>query len=319
MSCTASIGRPSRGQATRTTHSVSPSDQARYGGITSTAVSVKVCVPLSEVTIDEAAKWNYHVNEELYIKLLDVLEYGINRRRYSEHKVAALGRDLRQLARNRSESWAVPIQVLAREIERRIRVYGDRLLQQEVRRVSSGSSDGQHKLATATDGEVQGLSVNLPSEGGSTQTNSGVAQEAPRLLDLFSNPIESNGKVNGKQETKENGLQRTDGLRTEGLSTDGIQPEKRTSGEQGEAGEGVAQEGGGTQRVRGGGSNGANRSLQPGLQRLEEEQPKRNVNNNHAERGKDYAPKSVEENHGKTLQVSAYGLRIRHLFGFASC
>ena len=93
------------------------------------------------VSVDEAIKWDYTINEDLYNQLIDIIEDGINERRFTKDQVASIGQDLRGLTRDGVEPWAVSVRHRAEGVERRIREYGDSLLQQEVRGGSSGSPD----------------------------------------------------------------------------------------------------------------------------------------------------------------------------------
>ena len=252
-----------------------------------------------QVSVDEATKWDYTIDKELYEELLDVLEDGIDKGRFTEDQAASLGKDLRGLARDISEPWGRAVRLRAERCLRRIRVYGDRLLQQEVRDGGSSSSDRQHQLGAASDGGVQGLSDNRISNGESLGTDRGVAQESPRQLDLFGNPIVS--KQTKEKKGKYNGLLRDDeGVRPEGLPADradggGIVPgESETPG----------QERGGSDRSGETGSVGGSRQrlldgLRPGDELNDDESAgtdvRKNLNNNRADRGRDYAPKGVDE------------------------
>ncbi len=109
------------------------------------------------------------------------------------------------------------------------------------------------------------------------------SQQMPDLFgDLFNNETENNEQ-----------LQTTNGVQPEGNAAESDQPKQGGEREQASTSEGVGQESARPNTIRGGRSTEQNRSVQPRLQRLEESQRK-NVNNNHAERGKDYAPNSVD-------------------------
>ena len=85
-----------------------------------------------------------------------------------------------------------------------------------------------------------------------------------------------------------NGQQRTDELRTEGLPAESVRHEQGSTAEPEAAGERAEEEAARPDTDRGRESSESDRSLQSGLREL------KNQNNNHAERGTDYAPKSVD-------------------------
>ncbi len=119
------------------------------------------------------------------------------------------------------------------------------------------------------------------------------SQGVGSLFDLA--PAEEETNQPSKQQ--DNGLPRTDELRSEGLRPEGSQSESRPAAEQGEAGEGAGQERRGSDGRGGGDRTEANRPVQPGSRLTDTEaepSPKLNQNNNHVERGKDYAPKDVD-------------------------
>ena len=252
-----------------------------------------------QVSVDEATKWDYTIDKELYDKLLDVLEDGINKGRFTEDQATSLGKDLRGLARDISEPWGRAVRLRAERCLRRIRGYGDQLLQREVRNGSSSSSDRQHQLGATSDGGVQGLSDNRISNGGSSESDRGVAQESPRQLDLFGNPIVS--KQTKEKKGKDNGLLRDDeGVRSEGLPADRADGGGNVPGES----ETPGQESGGSDRSGETGSVGGSRQrlldgLRPGDELNDDESAgtdvRKNLNNNRADRGRDYAPKGVDE------------------------
>lgn len=104
-------------------------------------------------------------------------------------------------------------------------------------------------------------------------------------------------ETNQPSKQQDNGLPRTDESRPEGLRPEGSQSERRPAAEQGEAGEGAGQERRGSDGRGGGDRTEANRPVQPGSRLTDTEaepSPKLNQNNNHVERGKDYAPKDVD-------------------------
>jgi len=119
------------------------------------------------------------------------------------------------------------------------------------------------------------------------------SQSVGSLFDLA--PAEEETNQPSKQEN--NGSERTDESRPEGLRPEGSQSERRPAAEQGEAGEGAGQERRGSDGRGGGDRTEANRPVQPGSRLTDTEaepSPKLNQNNNHVERGKDYAPKDVD-------------------------
>ena len=85
-----------------------------------------------------------------------------------------------------------------------------------------------------------------------------------------------------------NGQQRTDELRTEGLPAESVRHEQGSAAEPEAAGERAEEEAGRPDADRGRESSESDRPEQSGLREL------RNQNNNHAERGTDHAPKSVD-------------------------
>ena len=85
-----------------------------------------------------------------------------------------------------------------------------------------------------------------------------------------------------------NGQQRTDELRTEGLPAESVRHEQGSTAEPEAAGERAEEEAARPDTDRGREGSESDRSLQSGLREL------KNQNNNHAERGTDYAPKSVD-------------------------
>lgn len=130
-------------------------------------------------------------------------------------------------------------------------------------------------------------------------------QQEQQQLDLFGNPVQEtkSGKKAAvknnveQQKNKEDGLRRNDELRTEGLPAD--QTDRK--GNVGELGEEARKEGNRTDGAGEAGSVGRPRqSVLDELRssdKLEEEKlpsQKKNTGNNHAERGKDYAPKGVD-------------------------
>ena len=119
------------------------------------------------------------------------------------------------------------------------------------------------------------------------------SQGVGSLFDLA--PAEEETNQPSKQQ--DNGLPRTDESRPEGLRPEGSQSERRPAAEQGEAGEGAGQERRGSDGRGGGDRTETNRPVQPGSRLTDTEaepSPKLNQNNNHVERGKDYAPKDVD-------------------------
>ena len=116
------------------------------------------------------------------------------------------------------------------------------------------------------------------------------SQGVGSLFDL--EPAEEETNQPSKQE--ENGLPRTDELRPEGLPADSDNEGEPTS----RLGQAPGQEGRGSDR---GGDSSRGRELRENLHdglrhadQLEGPSPKLNQNNNHAQRGKDYAPKDVD-------------------------
>lgn len=85
-----------------------------------------------------------------------------------------------------------------------------------------------------------------------------------------------------------NGQQRTDELRSEGMPAESVRHEQGGRAESEAAGGRAEEEAGRADTDRGRASSESDRSEQSGLREL------RNQNNNHAERGTDYAPKSVD-------------------------
>lgn len=93
---------------------------------------------------------------------------------------------------------------------------------------------------------------------------------------------------NNKLNQDNNGQQRTDELRTEGLPAKSVRHEQGSTAEPEAAGERAEEEAARPDTDRGREGSESDRSLQSGLREL------KNQNNNHAERGTDYAPKSVD-------------------------
>lgn len=135
--------------------------------------------------------------------------------------------------------------------------------------------------------EVEKEKKENSSESTKSKKKSVSSQSEPSLFgDLLSSGTE-------RQNNSDDGLQRTDELRTEGVPaepaggrerrvrTDGKEPQEESGGTD------AGRESTGLGRVRQG--------VQPAL-RLDEQlgQSGRNIRNNHAERGKDYAPKDVD-------------------------
>lgn len=106
-------------------------------------------------------------------------------------------------------------------------------------------------------------------------------EQEPGLFESF---FENN---NNKKENKD-GLQRTNELRSKRLSTDSSQSQRGSSKEQAGSGERGREENRRLEQRGGRKSTEPDRSVQSGLQRL------KNQSNNHAQRGKDYAPHDVD-------------------------
>ena len=107
-------------------------------------------------------------------------------------------------------------------------------------------------------------------------------EQSPYVGDLFANDNDTN------QNTNDNGLQRTDESRTGGLQTDRNNEGEHSSGQSK-----------GTEEKREGSDRSGAEAGVRGVQRSNE-QPVRpserlNTHNNHTERGKDYAPKGVDD------------------------
>ena len=250
------------------------------------------------VSADEAAGWNYEIDIPLLNQLLDVLEDGINEGRFTEDQATSLGRGLRDLKRRGTEDEWRRVEERIERIERGIRGQADRMLRQEFS-TQPGVNRGHGMDSTGNEG-VQGLSSDsrLSDRGGSGEPR-GVAQESPQQLDLFGNPIVS--KQTKEKKGKDNGLLRDDeGVRSEGLPADRADGGGNVPGES----ETPGQESGGSDRSGETGGLGGSRQrlldgLRPGDELNDDESAgtdvRKNLNNNRAERGRDYAPKGVDE------------------------
>lgn len=246
------------------------------------------------VSADEAAGWNYEIDIPLLNQLLDVLEDGINEGRFTEDQATSLGRGLRDLKRRGTEDEWRRVEERIERIERGIRGQADRMLRQEFS-TQPGVNRGHGMDSTGNEG-VQGLSSDsrLSDRGGSGEPR-GVAQESPQQLDLFGNPIVS--KQTKEKKGKDNGLLRDyEGVRSEGLPADRADGGGNVPGES----ETPGQESGGSDRSGETGSVGGSRQrmldgLRSGDELNDQEKDRKNLNNNHAERGKDYAPKGVDD------------------------
>lgn len=120
------------------------------------------------------------------------------------------------------------------------------------------------------------------------------SKEPSGQLDLFGNPIVENKKSNNQSKRKNNGLLRHDEtVRSEGLpagSPDGGEDARLVGKGSGQDSRGA--DGGRDTRSVGEPRRSVLDGSRPGEQLSES--PKKNVNNNHVERGKDYAPKGVD-------------------------
>lgn len=246
------------------------------------------------VSADEAAGWNYEIDIPLLNQLLDVLEDGINEGRFTEDQATSLGRGLRDLKRRGTEDEWRRVEERIERIERGIRGQADRMLRQEFS-TQPGVNRGYGMDSTGNEG-VQGLSSDSrQSDRGGSGEPRGVAQESPQQLDLFGNPIVS--KQTKEKKGKDNGLLRDDeGVRSEGLPADRADGGGNVPGES----ETPGQESGGSDRSGETGSVGGSRQrmldgLRSGDELNDQEKDRKNLNNNHAERGKDYAPKGVDD------------------------
>ena len=105
-------------------------------------------------------------------------------------------------------------------------------------------------------------------------------------LDLFDNQFDNN-ETNNKD-----GLRRNDAVRPEGLSTNGNRHGQGLSRGTETSGENEQQAGRGTDNEREGTGDAVDRAVRPRLSDAIEE--KKNIRNNHSERGKDHAPTSVD-------------------------
>ena len=105
-------------------------------------------------------------------------------------------------------------------------------------------------------------------------------------LDLFDNQFDNN-ETNNKD-----GLRRNDAVRPEGLSTNGNRHGQGLSRGTETSGENEQQAGRGTDNEREGTGDAVDRAVRPRLSDSIEE--KKNIRNNHSERGKDHAPTSVD-------------------------
>lgn len=250
------------------------------------------------VSADEAAGWNYEIDIPLLNQLFDVLEDGINEGRFTEDQATSLGRGLRDIKRRGTEDEWRRVEERIERIERGIRGQADRMLRQEFS-TQPGVNRGYGMDSTGNEG-VQGLSSDsrLSDRGGSGEPR-GVAQESPQQLDLFGNPIVS--KQTKEKKGKDNGLLRDDeGVRSEGLPADRADGGGNVPGES----ETPGQESGGSDRSGETGSVGGSRQrmldgLRPGDELNDDESAgtdvRKNLNNNRADRGRDYAPKGVDE------------------------
>ena len=120
------------------------------------------------------------------------------------------------------------------------------------------------------------------SENKSKKTSKQPKKDLSLQISLF-------GEQNDNELKEENnGLQGNDELRSAGMPAESVRHEQGSKPEQKTTGETAEQETAGVDTGRGRESSESDRSLQSGLREL------KNQNNNHAERGTDYAPKSVD-------------------------
>ena len=155
-----------------------------------------------------------------------------------------------------------------------------------------------------TENQITAVAGDLPdlvrSMGERFGTSKGLAGRPVRSLlgDALASVLErlTGDEGNSVEPSKQNehGLQRTNELRTEGLPAEDIQSAERSGGRSEEAGqEGGRPDGGREGRLseRSGRSSGRVQGLSQPAPLTESE--RKNTHNNHAERGTDYAPKSV--------------------------
>ena len=139
------------------------------------------------------------------------------------------------------------------------------------------------QIANEQEIEKQVEQIKKPAKGNKKE-DSTLSDTEQGQLDLFGTQTTNNN---------DNGLERPNAVRTEGgtrgQQTDSTESSVRTNGER------TPQESGGTDGSGESGSVGAlGQELQHGLRPNDELAEKRNTRNNHAERGKDYAPKDVD-------------------------
>lgn len=126
------------------------------------------------VSVDEAANWDYTVNDAKLNELLDIFENGIDEGRFTEDQIASIGRGLHDVERVIADIKPATIERIGR-IERRIRP-------EDVGDLRPGISRepmqlGGDNVVPTTDGEVQGSSEERPSEGVEGTTGKGAPAE----------------------------------------------------------------------------------------------------------------------------------------------
>jgi hypothetical protein len=114
------------------------------------------------VSADEAANWDYTVNDAKLNELLDIFENGINEGRFTEDQAASIGRGLRNVTRAVADITVDTVERISR-IERSLRGQDDGDLRPGLSRGASGM--GGHDVVSPADGEVQGSPEERPAEG----------------------------------------------------------------------------------------------------------------------------------------------------------